>query len=68
VLASAGLALLGDLLGVPRSVQDLGFFRHVPDVAGPDPRAGALVVLVAVGAGLCALGIAGTVRRDVVVR
>jgi ABC-2 type transport system permease protein len=68
LVTGAGLALLGDLLGVPRSVQELGFFRHVPDVGGADPDVGALLVLVALGAGLCALGVAGTTRRDIVVR
>lgn len=66
LVASATLALLGDLLGVPHQIQDLGFFRHVPDVAGPDPQIGGLLLLTALGAGLCVLGVVGTIRRDIV--
>ncbi|GAA2713295.1 ABC transporter permease [Actinoplanes palleronii] len=64
LLASSGLALLGELLGVPRRIQDLGFFRHVPDVAGPDPHVTPLLVLIAAGAVLVLLGAAGSTRRD----
>ncbi|WP_432839926.1 hypothetical protein [Dactylosporangium sp. CA-092794] len=63
--ASALVALLGDLLGIPQRVQDLGLFRHVPDIAAPSPPTGALLLLVAVGAVLCMFGVAATTRRDI---
>ncbi|UQU61251.1 hypothetical protein COUCH_19475 [Couchioplanes caeruleus] len=62
---SALLALFGPLLEVPERIQDLGFFRHVPDVAGPGPAAGALAVMVGLGVALSLLGAAATTRRDV---
>jgi ABC-2 type transport system permease protein len=64
LVASGLLALLGDLLGVPQAMQDLGILRHVPDVAvDPDPRA--LLVLVTVAAVTGLAGVVGTTRRDV---
>ncbi|WP_213452066.1 hypothetical protein [Rhizomonospora bruguierae] len=63
--ASALLALLGNLLDVPQRVQDLGFFRHMPDVAGPDPRFGAPLVLIGLGVALSLAGIVATTRRDI---
>jgi ABC-2 type transport system permease protein len=65
VLASAFLALLGPLLKVPRRVQGLGFFRHVPDLAGGDPWNGALLVLIGLGVLLALLGALATARRDI---
>jgi ABC-2 type transport system permease protein len=64
VIASAALALLGNLLRIPQRVQDLGFLRHVPDVAAADPRTGGLVILTAVGATACVMGVAAVARRD----
>ncbi|MFR9778277.1 hypothetical protein ACL02O_19760 [Micromonospora sp. MS34] len=66
LVANAGLALLGDLLDVPRRVQDLGFFRHVPDIAGPQPDGGALLILLGLGVTLSLAGVAAVNRRDVV--
>ena len=66
VLASAFLALLGTLLKVPQRVQGLGFFRHVPDVAGRDPWNGALLALIGLGVLLALLGALATTRRDIV--
>ncbi|WP_432973952.1 hypothetical protein [Dactylosporangium sp. CA-233914] len=63
--ASALVALLGDLLSIPQRVQDLGLFRHVPDIAAPSPHTGALLLLVAAGAVLGVLGVAATTRRDI---
>lgn len=63
--ASTLFALLGNLLGIPQRIQDLGFLRHVPDIAGPNPRAEALLVLVALGLVLSFLGAVATTRRDV---
>jgi ABC-2 type transport system permease protein len=67
VLAGAFLALLGPLLKVPRRVQDLGFFRHVPDISGGHPWNGALAVLIGLGVLLALLGALATTRRDIVV-
>ena len=66
VVASGALALLGNLLHVSERIQRLGFFQHVPDVAAPTPAVGGLVLLLALGAGLCLLGLLGTTRREVV--
>ncbi|MET7401968.1 hypothetical protein ABZS66_51645 [Dactylosporangium sp. NPDC005572] len=65
LVASATLALLGPLLGVPADVRALGIFQHVPDVAGPDPDVRALAVLLACAAAAALSGVVGTVRRDV---
>jgi polyether ionophore transport system permease protein len=65
LVASGGLALLGALLRIPQRIRDLGFFQHVPDIAAPDPHIGGLLLLFALGTGLCLLGIAGTTRREV---
>jgi ABC-2 type transport system permease protein len=65
LLVSGVLALLGDLLGVPDRVRDLGLFQQVPDIAGPAPQAGALLVLTGLGAALVLAGAAGATRRDV---
>jgi ABC-2 type transport system permease protein len=62
--ASAVLALIGGLLGVPQPVRDLGVFLHVPDpVTAPDLSAPLVLVAVAVAATLA--GLIGTARRDV---
>ncbi|WP_328465839.1 hypothetical protein OHA21_44610 [Actinoplanes sp. NBC_00393] len=64
LLASSVLAMLGDLLGVPEQVQDLGFFGQVPDVAAENPHAGALLLLTTIGAVLILLGTFAVTRRD----
>jgi ABC-2 type transport system permease protein len=61
---SAALALLGDLLKVPRGVQNLGLFRHVPDVAAPHPSIAALLLIIGAGAGLGLIGLGAVSRRD----
>jgi ABC-2 type transport system permease protein len=66
LVASGALALLGNLLDVPRRIQRLGFFQHVPDIAVPAPGIGALLVLLALGAALCLLGLLGATRREIV--
>ncbi|MGI8329774.1 ABC transporter permease subunit [Actinomadura scrupuli] len=67
-LAVSGVfALLGRLLGVPGSVQDLGIFQHVPDSAMPSPDVRGLAVLLAVSALTTLAGIAATTRRDITV-
>ncbi|GAA3394991.1 hypothetical protein [Cryptosporangium minutisporangium] len=64
--ASGVLALLGELLGIPRAVRDAGIFQHVPDIAGPDPYYGGLALLLAVALVGVVLGLVGATRRDVV--
>ena len=59
------LALLGGLLGVPRSVRDLGIFQHVPDIAGPSPDVRGLLVLLAVSGAALLLGLVGITRRNI---
>ncbi|MEU4164050.1 hypothetical protein [Actinoplanes sp. NPDC026670] len=64
LIASTGLAMLGDLLGVPDRIQDLGFFQHVPDVTTPNPDLGSLLLLVGAGLVLALSGGAAVTRRD----
>ena len=65
-LATSGtFALLGDLLGIPQRVLDLGVFRHVPDVAASHRPVLALLVLVAIAALATSGGILSIIRRDV---
>ena len=64
VVAGGGLALLGRLLGVPRGVQRLGVFQHVPDLGAASPDLRALGLLLLVSGAACLLGVAGMARRD----
>lgn len=66
LVASSVLVLLGHLLGVPRRVNDLGLFRHVPDVAGGNHDLDGLVALLAVAAAAAFLALVAITRRDVV--
>jgi ABC-2 type transport system permease protein len=66
LVTSATLALLGQLLGVPRSVRDLGIFQHVPDVAAPSANIRGLLILLAFATAAILLGVAGITRRDIV--
>jgi ABC-2 type transport system permease protein len=65
LVASAFLALLGDLLRVPHAIERLGFFKHVPDIAGTHRSVAALLVLTAVALALSAGGVGGTLHRDI---
>jgi ABC-2 type transport system permease protein len=65
LVLSGALALLGQLLGVPSRIRDLGLFQHVPDIAAPSPDIKGLLILLAVASGASLLGVVGTVRRDV---
>jgi polyether ionophore transport system permease protein len=67
LIASTALALLGDLLKVPARVQDLGLFKHVPDVAAAGPSTVALILLTGLGVGLSLAGLVGVTRRDLLV-
>jgi ABC-2 type transport system permease protein len=60
------LALLGQLLGIPQSVRDFGIFQHVPDIASPSPDVRGILILLAVSATACFLGLVGITRRDII--
>ena len=55
---------LGPLLSLPQWVLDLSPFTHLPAAPVEDAAALPMTVLIAVGAGLVALGVAGFRRRD----
>lgn len=56
------LALLGRLLGIPRSVRDFGVFQHVPDIASPSPDTQGLLT---VSGAAFLLGLVGITRRNI---
>ncbi|WIM93044.1 hypothetical protein ACTOB_005009 [Actinoplanes oblitus] len=64
LLVSSVLALLGDLLAIPARMRQLGFFRHLPDIATGGSPVVALLVLAGAGAVLALLGTAAIGRRD----
>jgi ABC-2 type transport system permease protein len=59
------VAMFGTLLDLPSAVTDLSPFQHSPQSPAQDPAALPMVLLLAVGAGLTAAGIAGFRRRDI---
>lgn len=65
LVVGATFAILGQLLGIPQGIRDLGVFQHVPDIAATHPDSRALLVLLAVAGGACLLGAVGTTRRDI---
>ena len=65
VAGYAVIGMFGELLDLPGWVRDLSPFEHVPQVPADDWAVGPLVALVALAAGLTALGLAGFRRRDV---
>lgn len=65
IVVSGLLALLGELLGVPQRIRDLGLFHHVPDIAASNPQVTGLLVLIAIAGGAAGLGFVGATRRDV---
>ena len=58
------LGQLGALLDLPQVVLDLSPFTHTPAAPSADVSAAPLLVLVAIAAGLVALGLAAFRRRD----
>lgn len=56
----------GVLWGLPEWVRSVSPFAHSPIVPGPDPSYLGIPVMLAIGGGLVALGIARFARRDVV--
>ena len=59
------IGMFGQLLDLAPSIQDLSPFQHVPPYPATDLRARPLLALVAVAAGLTALGLAGLRHRDI---
>ena len=64
-VVSGTFALLGQLLGIPQWLLDLGLFRHVPDISSASPDVRALFALVALSGAACLLGVVSIRRRDV---
>jgi ABC-2 type transport system permease protein len=59
------IAMFGTLLDLPAAVTDLSPFQHSPQSPAEDPTVLPMAVLLAVGAGLTALGLLGFRRRDI---
>ena len=59
------IGMFGQLLDLPAWVEDLSPFQHVPPYPAADLDVVPLVALVAITAGLTALGLAGLRRRDI---
>jgi ABC-2 type transport system permease protein len=59
------IGLLGDLLGLPRWLEDLSPFERTPSVPAVDLALGPLIVMTVVGIGVTWLGLAGFQRRDI---
>ena len=70
--AAVGAALLitflGDVLELPDAVRDLSPFSHLPALPAADASTGPILVLLAVAAGLAAIGLLGFRRRDLAIR
>ncbi|HEX5096603.1 MAG TPA: ABC transporter permease [Acidimicrobiia bacterium] len=59
------IGMFGQLLDLPTWVEDLSPFQHVPQYPANELDIVPLVVLVAIAAGLTAVGLAGLRRRDI---
>jgi ABC-2 type transport system permease protein len=59
------IGMFGQLLDLPAWVEDLSPFQHVPQYPASDLRVFPLAVLVALAAGLTAIGLAGLRHRDI---
>lgn len=62
------ITFLGDVLELPDAVRDLSPFSHLPALPGADAGAGPILVLLAVAAGLTAIGLLAFRRRDLAIR
>lgn len=62
------ITFLGDVLELPDAVRDLSPFSHLPPLPGADAGAGPILVLLAVAAGLTAIGLLAFRRRDLAIR
>ena len=59
------VGLFGELFGLPGWLMDVSPFQHVPQVPVADASVGSALALLAVAAGLVAVGVGGLRRRDV---
>jgi ABC-2 type transport system permease protein len=59
------IGVFGQLLGLPEGAQNVSPFQHIPRYPATSLHAAPLLVLVAVSAGLTAIGLAGLERRDI---
>jgi hypothetical protein len=65
LVAGGAIALIGELLGLPQSIRDLGPFQHIPDVTSSGTYVHALLVLVALAVCTSLLSAMGIARRDI---
>ena len=65
-VVSGTFALLGQLLGIPRWLLDLGLFRHVPGISSSSPDVRAVFSLLALSGAAYLLGVVSIRRRDVI--
>lgn len=65
LFASAGLALLGALVGVPAGIREMGVFQHTPDIAAEHPELVPMFILIGVGGIAAAIGLAAMANRDI---
>ena len=59
------IGMFGQLLHLPRAMLEVSPFQHIPQFPATDLEIWPLVALVAIAAGLTALGLAGLRRRDI---
>ena len=59
------VGLFGELFGLPGWLMDVSPFQHLPQVPVADASVGSALALLAVAAGLVAVGVVGLRRRDV---
>jgi ABC-2 type transport system permease protein len=59
------VGLFGELFELPGWLMDVSPFQHVPQVPVADASVGSALALLAVAAGLVAVGVVGLRRRDV---
>ena len=62
------VTFLGDVLKLPDPVRDLSPFSHLPALPAADVSAGPIAALLALAAGLTAIGLLAFRRRDLAIR